>query len=573
MLATSQAVAATIVVNSTADTVANDGHCTLREAIAAANNNTASGATVGECVAGGAGTDTIEFNIADAGCVGGPPKICTIAPSTPLPDISAPVVIDGYATQPGASANTLAIGDNAVVLIRLDASGVTGTALHLASGSDGSVLRGLSIVRPGGDAPLGYMVKLDSSNVTVAGNFIGVEPDGATVSTHLVTFDALDVNGTGNTIGGTIPAARNLIANATSQALWIERGTSHLVQGNYIDLDATGTVAIGNAQYAIDVATGGNTIGGSVAGAGNVIGAWSLVGLQFSSNSFNPGAASAQGNRIGIDASGTVGLAAGPYGIVIGGSSGAVTIGGGGAGEGNLIRGTQNGILVNGDAAASTPVIQGNHIGVGLAGAPLPSGTSGILVAAGSSGGLIGGTVADEGNVIGCNGTNGVAVSSATGWAVLGNSIYGNGFGISLAGTDSISPPTQNDPNDADTGNNNLQNYPVISSVTIESNTAVQLSGSLNSEASKNYRLEFFANARCDKSGNGQGANFIGFQDVSTNATNNVSFGPLPFVVPADRHVITATATDPNGNTSEFSLCSNQDPIFSDGFETTAGCN
>jgi CSLREA domain-containing protein len=574
MLATSRAIAATIVVNSTADTALDDGHCTLREAIAAANSNTASGGTAGECIAGGTGTDTIEFNIADAGCVGGPPKICTIAPSTPLPGITAPVAIDGYATQTGASANTLAIGDgdDAVILIRLDASGVTGTALHLAAGSDGSTLRGLSVVRPGGDAPLGYMVKIDSSNVTVAGNFIGVEPDGATVSTHLITFDALDVSGNDNIIGGTLPAARNLIANTTSQALWIERGTSHLVQGNYFDLDATGTVAIGNAQYAIDVATGGNTIGGSVAGAGNVIGAWGLAGLQFSSNSFNPGAASAQGNRIGTDASGTVGLAAGPYGIVIGGSSGTVTIGGGGAGEGNLIRGAQNGIYVNGDAAAGTPVIQGNRIGVGLDGAPLPSGTSGIVVA-NSSGGLIGGTAANEGNVIGCNGTNAVAVSFATGWAVLGNSIYGNGFGISLAGSDNISPPTQNDLNDADTGNNNLQNYPVISSVTIESNTAVQISGNLNSEASKTYRLEFFANARCDKSHNGQGKDFIGFKDVTTSVTNNIPFGPLPFVVPAGRHVITATATDPNGNTSEFSLCSDQDAIFSDGFETASVCN
>ena len=572
MLATSQAVAATIVVNSTADSAANDGHCTLREAITAANTNSVSGGAAGECIAGGTGTDTIEFTIADGGCVGGPPKICTIAPSTPLPDVTAPVVIDGY-MQPNASANTLAIGDNAVILIRLDASAVTGTALHLASGSDGSIVRGLSIVKPGGDANnLGYMMKLDGSNVTVAGNFIGVEPDGATVSTNHVIFDVLDVNGTGNTIGGTTPAARNLIANTTSQALWIERGTLHVVEGNYIDLDATGTVAIGNAQYGIDVGTGGNTVGGSAAGAGNVIGGLSSVVLQFTSNSFNPGASSAQGNFIGTDASGTAALAAGPYGIVIGGSSGIVTIGGSAPGSGNLIRGSMDGLLVNGDAAAGTPVIQGNHIGVGLTGALLPSGNSGIMLT-NSGGGLVGGTAPNEGNVIACNGTNGVAVAFANGWAVLGNSIYGNGFGISLSGSDSISPPTQNDPNDADTGNNNLQNYPVISGVTIVSNTSVQVSGSLNSEASKTYRLEFFANARCDKSRNGQGAKFIGFKDVSTNATNDALFGPLPFVVPADSHVITATATDPNGNTSEFSLCSDQDPIFSDGFENVSGCN
>ncbi len=579
MLATSPAAAATIVVNSTSDTATDDGHCTLREAITAANNNAASGGSAGECIAGGTGTDTIEFNIADAGCVGGPPKICTIAPSTPLPDISAPVVIDGYVSQPGASANTLAVGDNAVIAIRLDVSGVTGTGLRLAPGSDGSTVRGLSIVRPGGGVNnLGYMVKLDAGNVTVAGNFIGVEPDGATVSTHLVTFDAVDVNGIGNTIGGTTPAARNLIAldngGGSGIGLWIERGTSHLVQGNYFDLAASGTVAIGNAQYAINVATGGNTVGGSVAGAGNVIGKWALVGIQFNSNSLNPGASSALGNRIGTDASGTLALAAGPYGIVIGSSSGTISIGGSAAGAGNLIRGSLNGLLVNGDAAAGTPVIQGNHIGVSLDGTlPMPSGTSGILVASAASGGLIGGLVAGEGNVIGCNGTNGISLVSSTDWEMFGNSISGNGFGISLAGSDNVSPPTPNDTNDGDTGNNNLQNYPVISNVTIESATAVQVSGSLNSEASKTYRLEFFANARCDKSGNGQGKSFIGFKDVSTSAANNVSFGPLPFVVPANHHVITATATDPNGNTSEFSLCSDQDAIFSDGFDAASSCN
>ena len=578
VLASSPAADAAIVVNSTSDIVLDDGHCTLREAIAAANTNTASGAKSGECAAGGSGTDTIEFDITDAGCVGGPPKICTIAPSTTLPDITAPVVIDGYATQPGASANTLAVGDNAVIAIRLDISGVTGTGLHLALGSSGSTVRGLSIVRPGGSIPLGYMVKVDSDNVTVAGNFIGVEPDGSTVSTHLVTFDALDVNGTGNTIGGTTPALRNVIAfdngGGGGVGLWIERGASHLVQGNYFDVDASGTAAIGNAQYGINVATGGNTVGGSVAGAGNVIGRWALVGLQFNSNSSNPGASSALGNRIGTDAAGTLALPAGPYGVVIGASSGAVTIGGSAADAGNLIRGTLNGILVQGDAAAGTPVIQGNHIGVSLDGTlPLPSGTSGILVTSAASGGLIGGTAAGEGNVIGCSGTNGISLAFSADWAMLGNSISGNGFGISLAGSDSVSSPTPNDTNDGDTGNNNLQNYPVISNVTIESPTAVQVSGSLNSEASKTYRLEFFAGARCDKSHNGQGRDFIGFEDVSTSPSNNVSFGPLPFTVPAGHRVITATATDPKGNTSEFSLCSDQDAIFSDRFETTSACN
>ena len=79
-----QAQATTFTVNSTNDV--DDGtcdatHCSLREAINAANANS--------------GTDTIAFNISGAG-----PH--TIQPTSALPTITDPVVIDGY-TQPGAS--------------------------------------------------------------------------------------------------------------------------------------------------------------------------------------------------------------------------------------------------------------------------------------------------------------------------------------------------------------------------------------------------------------------------------------------------------------------------------------
>jgi hypothetical protein len=337
------------------------------------------------------------------------------------------------------------------------------------------------------------------------------------------------------------------------------------VQGNYFDLDASGSLGIGNAVIAINVDAGGNTIGGSASGAGNVIGTWGAVGLQFAFGS--AGAVSAQGNSIGTDATGTVALAAGPYGIFIGGSNGTVTIGGSLANEGNLIRGTLNGIWVNGDAAAGTPVIQGNHIGVSLDGSvPLPSGTSGIAVSAGGGGGSIGGTAAGERNVIAYSGANAVVVAFASGWAILGNLIYGNGFGISLGGSDNVSPPTPNDLDDPDTGPNNRQNYPVLGPGVVGPKTTVHVSGSLNSEANKTYRLEFFANAGCDKSGHGQGKIFVDSINVMTNP-NDIAFGPLALTTPIDRHVITATATDPNGNTSEFSDCSTDDTIFSDSLE------
>src|SRR5690349_9744931 len=80
---------ATITVTGTGDTIANDGVVTLREAITAANTNADPS---GDTTPGDPGPDTIAFNIPGAG-------VRTIALTSTLPDITEPVVIDGY-TQP-----------------------------------------------------------------------------------------------------------------------------------------------------------------------------------------------------------------------------------------------------------------------------------------------------------------------------------------------------------------------------------------------------------------------------------------------------------------------------------------
>jgi len=211
-------------------------------------------------------------------------------------------------------------------------------------------------------------------------------------------------------------------------------------------------------------------------------------------------------------------------------------------------------------------VVQGNRIGTDISGTIPLGNAEGILVYAGK--GIIGGTAAGAGNRIAFNSSYGVSIfAGATNVPILGNEIYANGsLGITLSGTGT---PTGNDDGDGDGGYNNQQNYPVISAVTIGPKTTVHVSGSLNSTPGMAYRVEFFANANCDASHNGQGKIFIGFTDVTTTP-NPIGFGTpstLDFTVPADRHVITATATDPAGNTSEFSVCSNEDTIFSDGLE------
>ncbi len=126
---------------------------------------------------------------------------------------------------------------------------------------------------------------------------------------------------------------------------------------------------------------------------------------------------------------------------------------------------------------------------------------------------------------------------------ILANSIHSNGdLGIGLAG----GPVTPNDAGDGDDGANHLQNFPVLSSATEGAPGAIE--GSLDSGAGS-FRIEFFSNATCDPSGHGEGAVYLG--SLSTAANTPFSF-PVNLTT---GDVITATATDAAGNTSEFSAC------------------
>ena len=76
--------------------------------------------------------------------------------------------------------------------------------------------------------------------------------------------------------------------------------------------------------------------------------------------------------------------------------------------------------------------------------------------------------------------------------------------------------------------------------------------GALDSAAGQVYHVDFFASPSCNPSGNGEGKTFLGSSDVTTDGSGHAAFSvPLP----AASGVVTATATDPNGSTSEFSAC------------------
>ena len=405
-----------------------------------------------------------------------------------------------------------------------------------------------------------------AGNVISGNSFVAIQLDGSGTSGNLVQGNFIGTNSAGNAsmangagvyitnrasnnvIGGTTAAARNIISGNADGIVMVSG--SNTVQGNFIGTDVTGTFAIGNIDAGVRLAgVSNNVIGGTAVGAGNVISGSFQYGIDIYSGSF---ANTIQGNLIGTNAAGTAAIANVSDGVRIGIGSDN-TIGGTTAGAGNIISGNGGsgidiiGIGTNGN------IVQGNFIGTTALGAALANYINGVRIEAGASGNIIGGTAAGAGNIIAFN-PKGVVVTSntAVGNAIEGNTIYSNtGLGIDL-NDDGVTPNTPGGPH---TGPNNLQNYPVLTSVMFNNNNA-NISGTLNSAASTAFRLEFFSNAACDPSGHGQGRSFLGFQNVSTDGSGNASFSASFSTINPS---ISATATDPAGNTSEFSACGQTD--------------
>ena len=599
--APAQAASQTYTVTNTNDS----GTGSLRRAIEDANRTVAA--------------DTIAFNITGGG-------VATITPESELPAITTPTTIDGY-SQPGASANTLASGNNAA--LRIELSG----ALLTAEQTDGltiytpsSTVKGLIINRWTG-AGIGVYTP-DATNARITGNYIGTD---ATGTRDLGNSYGVKINETSsNTVGGTTPAARNVISgnneDASSEStegygVYIsgDESTGNDVLGNYIGTDASGTRDLGNDSDGVHVSYGaGNRIGGSDDGARNVVSGNGGNGVVIENGLAV--ANSVRGNYIGVDASGTAALGNDLSGVVIDSSSES-NIGGTGVGDRNVISANgSNGVVIQqanisdfGPGATSNRVL-GNYIGTDATGTKdLGNSGSGVWIRQYAWGNFVGGTTGAARNVISGNEVNGVFITgsgcldnevkgnyigtAADGTSLLGNSgvgvamsygfynvvggteagagnrivdndgggvlifgtpgghnrilsnsVYANGLlGIDLNGDG----PTANDPGDTDTGPNDLQNYPVLSTArTVSGNTTVR--GTLNSVPNEVYVIQIFSNPN----GTRQGKTLLGQTTVTTDAAGNASFAfKSPKAVKVGR-AITATATaNPTGlrNTSEFS--------------------
>lgn len=266
-----------------------------------------------------------------------------------------------------------------------------------------------------------------------------------------------------------------------------------------------------------------------------------------------------EGNFIGTNAAGTAALGNGSAGVEINGLNDGNVVGGSLAEQRNLLSGNQgDGIFAGTDG---TDTIRGNLIGTDKTGTKdLHNGTNnnGEGINLGGQNSVV------AGNVIAFNTSDGVQVrSNATGIGhdIGPNSIFSNdGLGIDIVdnANSGLGPngngPNTNDggtANDADTGPNNLQNFPEITSATTSSSTGqTRIDMFLDTAVSTQYTIRFYANPR----DTGEGKTFLGqVENVTTNANGTATLNDFIAnrTVPVGQS-ITATATDPAGNTSEF---------------------
>jgi len=350
-----------------------------------------------------------------------------------------------------------------------------------------------------------------------------------------------------NFIGTNLPVRNVISGNVGSGILIDDNPSSHdnLVVNNYIGTDVSGGSKVGNSDHGVYVLGGvSNTVGGFVAGMGNVISGNSSDGvrIQDAAAMYNL----VYRNLIGVNASGAAPLGNGGHGVSIFSAS-RNTIGDPG-GRGNIIGGNgDDGVHIQ-SASAVSNTVRANKIGVdGTLTGNISNRLNGVWIGTSASGNTEGGTNSSWINFIWFNGDAGIRVVSGTNNALYGNSIMSNGLlGIDIGGLG----VTANDVQDLDTGANFLQNYPVLYEATTGS---MVIAGMLNSQPLTTYWIEFYRSGTPnDPSGYGEGYSFFGGTNATTDAGGNADF-EFTFIASYNTGTwITATATDPFGNTSEF---------------------
>lgn len=414
--------------------------------------------------------------------------------------------------------------------------GVTAEARNLISGNNG---RGIVITGA------------SARNNQVLGNYIGTDVSGSAALGNgqggVLIDDAI-----ANMIGGSVPGSRNLISGNDSSGVNISgiNATDNRIEGNFIGTNSAGTASLSNSVGVFISSASGTVVGGGGAATRNVISGNERSGVYIFGSSARENRVI--GNYIGVDESGASALGNGTQGVYI---SAAIsnTIGGIADGSANVISGNGGtGVYIAGNGPTNNQVL-GNHIGTDARGrSELGNGGSGVLIE-GASDNIVGGLIPGAGNTIAFNGGDGISVGVGTRNGLLSNRIFSNdALGIDLA----PGGVTPNDPGDTDNGSNLRQNFPILTAASGEGST-VTVTGALTTTLNATVRIQFFANDSCDPLGYGEGQQLLNREPLTVTTDGN---GVASFVTnfPANLgrgQIITATATDAENNTSEFSPC------------------
>ena len=439
---------------------------------------------------------------------------------------------------PGSSGN-LVQGN----LVGLNAAGMApvpnGQGVSIYGGAQSNLIGGYTagarnIISGNGWSGVSLSDATTAGNI-VAGNYIGLNSAGAAALANSFVGMELDNGTSQNVIGGNLFGAGNVISGNSGSGVLIRNPGScnNLVQGNLIGLDATGMAPVPNGQgVTIYDGAQSNLVGGYTAAARNIISGngWSGVALSDANTVSNIVA----GNYIGLNSAGSTAIGNGFSGVELNNGTSQNSIGGSAIGTGNVISGNANAGVIIRNPDSSGNVVQGNCIGLNASGITvLPNAGAGILMYDGARSNIVGGVVFGTANLISGNKSDGVTLSDSgtTNNTIRGNSIYSNsGVGIAL-----------------NSSANHSAAAPSLTSAVLTTNTTV--SGSLTSFTNTPFLIDFYSSPASPA----QGMVYLGANSVTTSAGGSVSFAvSLAGHVPSGR-IITATATDPAGNTSTMS--------------------
>lgn len=277
----------------------------------------------------------------------------------------------------------------------------------------------------------------DTMSNTVSGNYIGTNAAGTSAIGNATMGVSIDGDAQNNQVGGALPGERNLISGNNNDGVRISGlGTGHnTVFGNLIGTDATGISAIGNAMMGITIDDGAqnNQVGGALPGERNLISGnvWDGVSIHGNNTMSN----TVRGNYIGTNAAGTAAIPNGNMGVNLGDGTQYNQIGGATVSERNLISGNGNiGVHLAGEGVMYNIVI-GNYIGTDAIGTlAIGNLVHGVAFGAGAQNNRVGGETPGARNLISGNG-DGVRLDSS---GTMHNTVSGNYIGTDATGTGAL---------------------------------------------------------------------------------------------------------------------------------------